>query len=617
MVQMYCTVGGHGLSCQREARITTWPAAVFRLGLGGFMFLLVVTGWLPSVWAAPVNLAWDATTKYTDGTSVTTPVVYHLYIQDNAGGAPQRVDVDQTTYTLTDCPATDTPPDCTVTVTYTLTGLTEGQLYTITATATAMDLSEESLPSNALMVLVPITQPEPAPEPVSTPAGTPVSIPVLPPATAPTDAPPTITEVTQGAHGEVTITGTDVTYTPEASFVGTDSFTYTTTDGQGVATTTTVTVTVLPGTQPSLAGAGTASPPSGTSGTMSQPASPGQPADYSVLVGYADLTHAVPANFPTPWEGSPGVIFKGCPSCPILDTGAVRIMNNMGGTLTVNAVIVRLGTCTFNLWPSNISLPLGGELIVTQTASGGDGGCLVHGRSDTLEVGAHGADGTGVCTNSNIIPQVDVTVNGVTTTYADTGQILNTGGIDVETCANGTNASTQWTSIGSPPCPRAVLTVTPSTQSQEVGTTATVSATFTNSCGTPLAGVNVDFTSLTGPNVGTIHMDTTDRSGGASFSYTSASRGTDTLQAAVTNLAGTITSPNVSVTWANPTSASVASAPRGGGGGGGGGGGDGGGCSLQPGGAASPAAYLAAAGNMLLPVVLLLVLRVRSWRRQR
>jgi hypothetical protein len=341
-----------------------------------------------------------------------------------------------------------------------------------------------------------------------------------------------------------------------------------------------------------------------------------------VLVAYADLTDAAPANFPTPWDGSPGVIFKGCPDCPVLDTGAVRIVNNTGGTLAINAVILRLDTCTFNLWPSTISLPFGGELIVTQTANGGDGDCTADGQLDTFNVNSHGVDRASVCTNSNIIPQIDVTVHGVTTTYADSGQILNTGGMDAEACHNGTNMSTQWTPIGSSPCPHAVLTVTPSTQSQEVGTTATLNATFTNSCGTPLAGVNVDFTSLTGPNVGTIHMDTTDRSGNASFSYTSASSGTDTLQAAVTNLAGTITSPDGSVTWTNTASApaNTATTRSGGGGsvgGGGGSGGGGGGCSLQPWSTGSPAAYLTALGNLALPVVLLLCLRLWSWRRQR
>lgn len=336
-------------------------------------------------------------------------------------------------------------------------------------------------------------------------------------------------------------------------------------------------------------------------------ASPVYAADYSILVGYADLEHKTPVNFPTPWDGSPSVIFKGCSGCRNLDAGAVRIVNNTGGTLMVNAVIVRLDTCTFDLWPSNIVVPFGGELIVTQTADGDDSGCTTNGHFDTSDVGPGGVSWTGMCTNSNIIPQIDVTVNGVATTYADTGQVLNTRGIDAGLCPRGTNESTQWTPIGSPPCPRAVLTLTPSTQSHNVGTTAMVSTTLTNSCGTPLAGVNVDFTILAGPNVGTTHIDTTDSSGTASFSYTSANSGTDTLQAAVTNLAGTFTSPNVSVIWTNPPSASATSTSGGGGGGG---------CSLRPGGEGSPAAYLAALGNMGLPIVALLVLRVWSWRRQ-
>src|SRR5216117_3129692 len=70
--------------------------------------------------------------------------------------------------------------------------------------------------------------------------------------------------------------------------------------------------------------------------------SPVQAADYSVMVGYADRERADPANFPTPWAGSPGVLFQGCSRCQELDAGAIRIVNNTAGTLTVNAVVVRL-----------------------------------------------------------------------------------------------------------------------------------------------------------------------------------------------------------------------------------------------------------------------------------
>jgi VCBS repeat-containing protein len=62
----------------------------------------------------------------------------------------------------------------------------------------------------------------------------------------------TITGVTQGAHGTVTITGggTGLTYQPATSYSGPDSFTYTISDGHGGQDTATVSVTVLPNNPP-------------------------------------------------------------------------------------------------------------------------------------------------------------------------------------------------------------------------------------------------------------------------------------------------------------------------------------------------------------------------------
>ena len=57
-----------------------------------------------------------------------------------------------------------------------------------------------------------------------------------------------VTAVTQGTNGSVTITGggTGVSYTPNPNFFGSDSFTYTIADGNGGADTATVNVTVTP-----------------------------------------------------------------------------------------------------------------------------------------------------------------------------------------------------------------------------------------------------------------------------------------------------------------------------------------------------------------------------------
>jgi Bacterial Ig domain len=54
----------------------------------------------------------------------------------------------------------------------------------------------------------------------------------------------TITAVTQGAHGFVVNNGTSVSYTPDADYFGSDSFTYTIGDGHGETDTATVNVTV-------------------------------------------------------------------------------------------------------------------------------------------------------------------------------------------------------------------------------------------------------------------------------------------------------------------------------------------------------------------------------------
>ena len=221
------------------------PVTTYANLLTGITPVLLLSGWLAPALAGQVTLAWNAPTTYTDGTPVTAIAGYHLYLQDSAGGT-QRVDIgNQTTYTLTD--------------------LTGGLTYTITITATDTTSSgHESGMSNSLTVPVPLAQPDTATDPV----GTSVTIAVLANDTDPAGQPLTITSVTQGAHGTVTITGTSVTYKPAATFVGTDSFTYTITDGQGAYTTETVIVNVAAGNQPPLASADTVSIPAGTSVTI-------------------------------------------------------------------------------------------------------------------------------------------------------------------------------------------------------------------------------------------------------------------------------------------------------------------------------------------------------------
>ena len=64
-----------------------------------------------------------------------------------------------------------------------------------------------------------------------------------------------VDSVTQPSNGSVVNNGADVTYTPDADFNGTDSFTYTVTDGS-LTDTATVTVTVAAVNDAPVAGGG-------------------------------------------------------------------------------------------------------------------------------------------------------------------------------------------------------------------------------------------------------------------------------------------------------------------------------------------------------------------------
>jgi hypothetical protein len=286
------------------------------------------------------------------------------------------------------------------------------------------------------------------------------------------------------------------------------------------------------------------------SGVVVATAAPASAASgVDVYVGYADTLRANPTNFPTPWSGSPGVKFSGCTSGCSFDAGAVRIVNNTNQTETVNRVQVKLDTCTFDMWGTNVTLDPGQQYIVTQTASGASGGCdNSQGFFDTSDIGPGGANWAGNCTQSGVIPEVDATIDNVLNTFTDSQQVLNTGGVDLASCPSGSNESQQWSLVGTR-CPGASLTLAPPTQTDAVGTQASVQATVANSCGTGLQGVLVTFVVLTGPNAGLQGNVTSDANGNATFTYTSGTTGTDTLQALATNPAGTFGSNVVNVVW--------------------------------------------------------------------
>ncbi len=90
------------------------------------------------------------------------------------------------------------------------------------------------------------SDPEAVDDSVTLAEDTSASVDVLANDSDPDSDPLTVTAVTQGAHGAVVINGggASVSYTPQADFFGSDSFTYTISDGQGGTDTASVSVTV-------------------------------------------------------------------------------------------------------------------------------------------------------------------------------------------------------------------------------------------------------------------------------------------------------------------------------------------------------------------------------------
>jgi len=157
----------------------------------------------------------------------------------------------------------------------------------------------------------------------------------------------------------------------------------------------------------------------------------------NVYVGYADNLRSSPF-FPNPWAGSANTNFVGSTVNGIYDTGGIRIDNPSGSVITVGDTSVDVGSNHYDLWGSN-TVPAHGHLVLAQTGYNGN---YNFDTSDT---------GNGTCSNDHLVPTVHVTINGITTTYTDTRQVLNTGGRDLAGCPNGTNESHQWQSVGGGP----------------------------------------------------------------------------------------------------------------------------------------------------------------------
>ena len=260
--------------------------------------------------------------------------------------------------------------------------------------------------------------------------------------------------------------------------------------------------------------------------------------NVNVFVAYADNLR--PSGFfPTPWKGAPNTLFIG--NGPSFDAGAIRLDNPTDVPLPVDNVSVDLQRPgpVFKLWGS-FTIPAHGSAILTQTGQY---------NFDTSDYPLASCP-TPAASSDKRLPKVTVTIAGVPTSLLDTGHVLDTGGFDSASCKP--NESLQWRSIGGAGIGTegGSIALTPATQTQGLGGTATVTSTVLDAGGSPLPNVSVDFKILSGPNAGVTGTATTDVNGNATFTYKGTTLGKDSVQASVTNASGGGFASNTgTITW--------------------------------------------------------------------
>ena len=256
----------------------------------------------------------------------------------------------------------------------------------------------------------------------------------------------------------------------------------------------------------------------------------------SIYVGYADGLRPGGSIFPFPWQGSPGVTFVG--GCTF-DAGAIRFDNSGNTDITLDKVTVDVGQFHFDIWSTfHLVVPAHEILILTQT------GCFNFDTSDFSSAGCGG--------NNGVLPLVNVTRGGVTTTITDTNQVLNTRGFDLA-CQG--NESISWqriagtaNAINVPLPPGASLNLTPfNVAGIAVGQSQLLTVSAMDGAGNAVPNLPITL-QVFGPNARTLN-GTTLTSGLALFSYVGLSPGTDTIQASAFVMGLHEISNNGTVVW--------------------------------------------------------------------
>jgi fibronectin type 3 domain-containing protein len=290
----------------------------------------------------------------------------------------------------------------------------------------------------------------------------------------------------------------------------------------------------------------------------------------NAFVGYFD-THTVPfsSNQPNPWPYKDPSSFVGtpCPNYPndttCWDASALRLDNPGSTDVTGVSASVVIGTKTYALWGSNLTVKAGGTLVLTETGTSKNSENF---DGSDFPPNSYNGGNTASCVNSGAIPTVKITIAGTTTTYLDNGQVLNGQGVDSGHCLNGKFVSSRmdeshpWVQIGasSPVAPSAPQSLAATAGSGSVSLTWTAPA---NNGGAAISGYNI-YRGTSAGGEGTTPVGTVSGTT-LSFTDTGLTNGTTyfyTVKAV--NSAGTSAASNEASATPTAVTATVPTAPQ-------------------------------------------------------
>ncbi|MES1242957.1 MAG: Ig-like domain-containing protein [Acidobacteriota bacterium] len=288
-----------------------------------------------------------------------------------------------------------------------------------------------------------------------------VTVNVLANDTDPENDPLTVVSVTQGTNGAVAIVGNQVTYTPNADFHGTDSFTYTASDGNGGTGGATVTVTVTPVNDAPVAGDDTASVVEDGSVTISVLGDDTDVDGDTLIV--ASVTQGT--NGTVVIVGSSQVTYTPATNFHGTDSFTYTVSDGNGGTDTAN-VAVTVGAAndapvangdsastsedtavTVNVLANDTDLD-GDTLSVASVTQGANGAVTISGTQVVYTPGANyngsdsftytASDGNGGSATATVTVTV-TPVNDAPVAVADSASVAEDGSVSVSVLANDTD----------------------------------------------------------------------------------------------------------------------------------------------------------------------------------